>query len=126
MDTWVLRVSIGIPLVCLAVLALWHLVSYLVGKLPRRPKTLRQSPEPPSAFPSLPDDPQRLEQMCAAMEHSLAERYMELGESWLRKGRSERAAVAFNKVLRIFPEGRQAAVAQERLRQMDEQVNGGR
>jgi hypothetical protein len=121
MDTWVLKVSLGIPLVCLVALALWHVISYLADKLGTKPKTLRQSPEPPSAFPSPKDDPERLEQACAALEHSLAQRYVELGESWLRKGLSQKAAAVFSKVLQLSPEGPQAALAQERLRQIDEQ-----
>ena len=34
MDTWVLKVSIAIPLVCIAGLGLWHLMVFLAGKLP--------------------------------------------------------------------------------------------
>ena len=46
LDTWVLRVGIAIPLLCIAVLVLWHLIAYLVGKLVKKPKSLRHSPEP--------------------------------------------------------------------------------
>jgi hypothetical protein len=118
MDTWVLRVSIAIPLVCLLGLALWHLVSYLVGKLPKKPRTFRQSPEPPALSRPVADDPEWLEQTCINLEESLAERYIELGESWLRRGQTEKAAAAFGKVLQVCPEGRQASLAQERLRQI--------
>jgi hypothetical protein len=120
-DTWVLKVSIGIPVVCIVALALWHVIAYLSDKLTKKPKALRQSPEPLSAFPYPPDDPERQEQACAALEHSLVQRYVELGESWLRKGQSQKAATVFNKVLQICPEGRQAALAQERLRQIGEE-----
>ncbi|HEV3119321.1 MAG TPA: hypothetical protein VGY58_19860 [Gemmataceae bacterium] len=46
LDTWVLRVGIAIPLLCIAVLVLWHLIAYLAGKLVKKPKSLRHSPEP--------------------------------------------------------------------------------
>ena len=123
LDTWVWRVSIAIPLVCLVVLVLWHLIYYLVGKLPRKPRTYRQSPEPPAPVRSALDEPERLEQACTALEQSLAERYMELGESWLRREQAQKAAAAFNKVLQVCPEGRQASLARERLRQIGGQVS---
>jgi hypothetical protein len=123
MDTWVVRVSFAIPLVCLAALVLWHLISYLAGKLSTKPRTYRQSPEPPQPSRLPADDPEHLEQACAALEDSLAERYMALGESWLRKGQPQKAAATFSKVLRVCPEGRQAPLAQERLREIG---NGGR
>jgi hypothetical protein len=47
MDTWVLRVSIAIPIVCLAALVLWHLLTYLAGKIPRKPRTYRHALEAP-------------------------------------------------------------------------------
>ncbi len=131
MDTWVLRVGLAIPVVCLVVLGLWHLISYLAGKLPQKPRTYRQSPEPPSAFrfPADPsttagDDPERLEEACAALEESLAERYMELGESWLRTGQTQKAAAAFTKVLRVCPEGRPGLLARERLREISTEDRG--
>jgi hypothetical protein len=118
MDEWVLRVSIAIPLICLGGLAVWHLVSFVAKKLPKRPRIYRQSPEPPSGMPSLPDDPQRLEKACTALEEVLADRYVELGESWLRRGERQKAALAFGKVIRMSPQGRRAALAQERLREI--------
>jgi hypothetical protein len=47
LDTWVFRVSIAVPLVCIAALVLWHLVNHLVGKLVNKRKVIRHSPEPP-------------------------------------------------------------------------------
>jgi hypothetical protein len=49
MDVWVLKVSIGLVLVLLSVVLVWHLVGYLASKRPR--KARRQSPEPPSREP---------------------------------------------------------------------------
>ncbi len=46
LDTWVFGVSIAIPLLCIAVLVLWHLVTGLLGKLAKKRKTFRHSPEP--------------------------------------------------------------------------------
>src|SRR6266446_8609060 len=46
LDTWVFGVSIAIPHLCIAVLVLWHLVTGLLGKLAKKRKTFRHSPEP--------------------------------------------------------------------------------
>ena len=133
MDTWVLKVSIAILLVCVAGLVLWHLVAYLAGKMPKKPRTKRHSPEPPTAIQSpqpLPgvralaevptngDDPERLQQACTNLEDSLAQIYMELAESWLRRGQPQKAAAVFKKILQICPERHQAQLAQDRLQQI--------
>ena len=133
MDTWVLKVSIAIPLVCIAGLGLWHLMVFLAGKLPKKPRTVRYSPEPPSSIQSrefpprgraLPkvaptrDSPEQLQQACTDLEDSLAEIYLKLAESWLRRGQTQKAATALKKILQICPDSRQAQLAQERLRQI--------
>jgi hypothetical protein len=46
MDTWVLKVSIAIPVVCVAALLLWQVVTYLAGKLPGKRKAARVALEP--------------------------------------------------------------------------------
>src|SRR5262249_34620790 len=52
MDTWVLKVSIAIPLVCLAGLLLWHVAAYLAGKLTGKRKAVRLALEPrPPLYP---------------------------------------------------------------------------
>jgi hypothetical protein len=59
MDTCVFKVSVAVPLICLAGLVLWHLVGYLAGKSSRRRKPGRQAPEPQSSHFSpkrLPSD----------------------------------------------------------------------
>jgi hypothetical protein len=131
LDIWVLKGSIVFILVCIVGLVLWHLGASLLGKRPR--KIVRHSPEPPSPVPSpklLPrvraqadviacrDDPEQLQQACTDLEESLAEGYKELAESWLRKGQPQRAAAALKKILRIYPDGHQAKVTQERLQQI--------
>jgi hypothetical protein len=137
MDTWVLTVSVAIPLVCLAGLALWHLAAYLARKLPKKPRPVRHSPEPPAPSPSpkflarergpaevapTRGDPERLQQACTALEDSLGEKYLELAEGWLRQGQPQKAAAALKRVLQICPEKLQAQLAQDRLRQMGNQV----
>jgi hypothetical protein len=136
MDTWVLKFSIAIPLVCIAGLGLWHLMVYLAGKLPKRPRTVRSSPEPPSIpsreFPprgrastkvaSPRVSPEQLQQACIDLEDSLAGAYMELAESWLRTGQLQKAAAALKKIVQICPERRQAQLAQDRLRQIGNDV----
>jgi hypothetical protein len=135
-DTWVLWVGIAIPVVGLVALGLWHLVSYLTGKLPKQPRTFRHSPEPPSPsrFPTpLPrgqapatDDPERLQQACAALEDALAEKYLELAESWRRRGQPRKAAAALQKVLQVCPERHPAQVARERLQKIGKEVEDHR
>jgi hypothetical protein len=136
MDTWVLKVSIAIVLVCIAGLGLWHLVAYLVGKLPKKPRTVRQSPEPPSAIQSATvpprvravtdvaptsDEPERLQHACTVLEDSLVETYTQLAESWLRRGQPRKAVAALKKILQICPERQQAQLAQDRLRQIGDE-----
>ncbi|MGA2702413.1 MAG: hypothetical protein ABSH35_15130 [Isosphaeraceae bacterium] len=137
MDTWVLKVSIAIPLVCIAGLGLWHLMVYLAGKLPKKPRTVRYSPEPPSSIQSrelLPrgraltkvaptrDSPEQLQQACTDLEDSLAETYLALAESWMRSGQPQRAAAALKKILQVCPERRQAQLARNRLQQIGNDV----
>jgi hypothetical protein len=133
MDSWVLKVSIAIPVVCIVGLGLWHLATYLLGKLPKKPRARRHSPEPPSATQSpklLPrvralaevaptgDDPERLQQACTALEDSLAEMYLQLAESWLRRGQPQHAAAVLKKIVQICPERHQAQLARDRLQQI--------
>jgi hypothetical protein len=140
MDTWVLRVSIAIPLLCLAGLGLWQLAAWLGRKWSRKPRTVRESPEPPlsSLFPQrsasgkpeapargtapTPDDPERLQQLCQTLEDSLAEKYRELAEAWLRSSQPRKAVAALQKVLQICPDGPQAALARDRLEQIGREV----
>ena len=116
MDTWVLKASIAIFVACLGGLVLWHLLTYLVGKLVPRRKAVRQSPEPPSA--PIENDAERLEQACVALAGSLGEKYLELADCWLRQGQPRQAAAALQKVVRACPGTRQAQVAWDRLRQL--------
>ena len=136
-DTWVLWVGIAIPLVLLVVLGLWHLVGYVARKMPKQPRTYRHSPEPPSSSrPPTPlargrtpadiaqttDDPERLQQACAALEDSLAEKYMELAESWWHRGQPQKAAAALNKILQVCPERHPAQLARDRLQEIGKEI----
>ena len=113
-DTWVFRVGIAIPLVCLAVLVLWQLLSYLGRKRGRERRAARESPEPKA--PSPQDDPARLERACAALEERLAQMYLDLAESWIRAGQTQQAVAVWEKVVERSPQTAQAQVARERLR----------
>jgi hypothetical protein len=139
MDVWVLKVSIAILLVCIAGLGLWHLVAYLTRKLPKKRRSVRQSPEPPSATQSLKlpphtsalgevlqaaDDPETVQQVCTALEDSLADAYLELAESWLRRGEPRKAVAVLEKILQICPARRQAELARQRLQQIGGQGEG--
>jgi tetratricopeptide (TPR) repeat protein len=123
MDTWVLKASIAIVVVFLAVLALWQLAAYLVGKLPRKPRMVKDSTPAPTSIQSTRtggaasrrDDPEWLQKSCTALEDSLAELYLELAECWSRRGQAEQAAAALEKVLQICPTRHQAQLARERL-----------
>jgi hypothetical protein len=133
MDMWVLMGSIGFVVVCIAALGLWHLFGYLAGKLPKKPRRVKDSPEPPQAIQSskhharvhVPaeaaptgDDPERLQQTCTALEDSLAASYIALAESWLQRGQSQKAAGALKKVLQICPDRHPGQLAQDRLLQI--------
>jgi hypothetical protein len=115
-DTWVLKVSIALPLVLLAGLVVWHLVGYLVGQRPRKRRVVRESPEPPSA--PTRDDPEQLQQACTALEEALAQKYLELAEGWLRRGQTQQAAAALSKVIQLRPQSHPAQVAHNRLQAM--------
>jgi hypothetical protein len=155
MDTWVFRVSIAVPVVCLVGLVLWHLVSYLSGRFFKTRREGRQALEAPpfgeqrasrieerrsrvedrhdsivdaqaSLVPGpggtqatpIKNDPELLEQVCAARLNSLADAYLELAECWLHKGATVQAAATWAKVVQTCPQTRQAQVARERLRQL--------
>jgi hypothetical protein len=113
-DTWLFKVSILVPLVCLAGLVVWHLIAYLARKLVKNRKTVRHSLEPHQklfheAEPvQLKNDPERLRRVCAALVESLAKRYLELAESWLHEGQPQQAAVALRKIVQSCPETPQA------------------
>jgi hypothetical protein len=134
-DTWVFKVALGIILASIVGLVLWHLVGYLAGRRPRNARKARQSPEPPapiatplpaprarSQTPSAADDPVRLQEACTALEGSLAEAYLQLAESWLRRGQSQQAAAVWRKILQNFPGREQAQSAQARLQQMGDGI----
>jgi hypothetical protein len=119
-DTWVFRIGLAIPVVCLVWLLLWHLLPYLSGKMAKKREPARLSPEPlrpPSAI-GIQADPEKLERTCAALEESLAEKYLELANSWFGAGRPEKATAVLQKIVRHCPETRQAKVAKERLERM--------
>jgi thioredoxin-related protein len=65
-------------------------------------------------------DPQRMAQVCESMNERLAKMYMDLADTWEKKGNREQAIVCWEKVRKIQPVGAAAANAEARL----EKVNG--
>lgn len=205
-DTWVFKVGIAIPVVCIAALVLWHLIAYLVRKPGEQRRTIEPAPQPQlsafspksllgdqalagsapgesredaaqnlatasiedpriertrragfllslakddwdkqrflncldrckalaATFRDLPEaaeakqlaaqiksDPEKLQRACAALVGSLAEMYLELAESWSRKGEPERAAAVLQKLIQSCPETRQAQAARDSLLKLE-------
>jgi hypothetical protein len=119
-DTWVFRAAIAVPVVCVAGVVLWHLVGYLARKM-AGPRVARLSQEPPDAFRSTQaadSDTEQLERACAHQAEVLAELYLKLAESWLRRGEPQRATAALQKLLERCPDTRQAQLARDRLQQI--------
>ena len=124
MDAWVFRVGIAIPVVCLVGIGLWHLLGSLASQIPRKPRAVRLSPEPPdrsgpAGHPVGPaaGSPEAWLEVCSEREAALAQAYLELAESWWGRGQSQKAGAAWRKVLQVAPTGPAARRAQERLRQ---------
>jgi hypothetical protein len=141
-DTWVFKVSVAVPLLCLAVLVVWHLLARLTRGM-KKQRVYRHSPEPQrgsrsaergaeeasdlrsaifaprsSSATVLADDPERLQQTCAALEGSLAQAYLDLAACWWRRGKARQAAAVWQQVVERCPQTPQADVARERLRQL--------
>lgn len=64
----------------------------------------------------LRNDPERLQRVCAAAAEVLAELYLELAESWSRRGHPPEAAAVLQKLIQSCPQTPQAEIARERLR----------
>jgi hypothetical protein len=139
LDIWVLKISIAIPLVCVAVLVGFHLVARLFRKPLRTPRAIKDAPDPWASLQTLRagttaaeaaqqaarellarsgDDPERLQQACASLEDELAKLYLELAESLLRRDQSQEAAAIFRKVVQKCPDTVPAQTAQARLREI--------
>jgi hypothetical protein len=113
-DTWIFYVGIAVPLVCLAGLGLWQLSAFIARKLRGERRAVRESPEPPRP---LNEDPERLERTCAALTESLAAAYLQLADSWQRRGQTQQATAALKKLVQMCPDTPQARIARERLEQ---------
>jgi hypothetical protein len=110
-------------MLCLVGLCAWHLLGYVARKLPRKPRAVRSSPEPPWPFPQREQPgirtgvgPESLQRECSELENALADAYMELAESWLSAGRPLEAEAVWQRVILVFPHGPQASRAGEFLR----------
>ncbi len=69
-------------------------------------------------------DPQRMSRVCEAMNERLSKMYMDLADSWQKKGDKQQAAACLEQVLKINPVGNSAASAQARLAQLSEKTPG--
>jgi hypothetical protein len=121
-DTWVIRVSIALPFICLGVVVIWQLLSYLKRKLSKPRVAARESPEPARPFDRdatpISVELEKLERDCASLAEALAQKYLELAEACVQSGQRERAAAVWQKIIERCPESRQALVAQDRLREL--------
>jgi hypothetical protein len=134
-DTWVLIVSIAIPLACVVALFVLHVLSRLAETRRKRPTRHALEPRPsnlitdrlksePTGKDAKPissqilDDPEHLEGACAALAETLAKKYLELAESYAGRGKAQKATFYFEKVVQGFPGTPQADLAKERLSQL--------
>jgi hypothetical protein len=118
-DTWVFWTSVILPAAGLLGLGLWHLLGYLLRRRSSG-RAVRLSPEPSRPAAPPPDDPERMQQACEALEGALSRRYLELGDAWARGGRPDKARASFQKARSLSPDAPAARQAEERLRQLGE------
>jgi TolA-binding protein len=63
-------------------------------------------------------NPEWMTKACESMSLRLGEMYLGLAETWLQKGQPQQAMLLFERVIRTFPNTRQAEAAQLRLSQL--------
>jgi thioredoxin-like negative regulator of GroEL len=68
-------------------------------------------------------NPEWMQNACDSLTERLSSMYLALAETWLHKGQPQQAAVCLERVIRTFPNSRQAEVAQIRLSQIQGQPN---
>jgi len=69
-------------------------------------------------------NPERMARVCDAMNDRLAKMYMDLAESWLKKGDRDQAVACWDKVTKVHPASQAAMNAQARLAQVNKGVQG--
>jgi len=69
-------------------------------------------------------NPQHMARVCESMNDRLGKMYMELAESWIKKGDRDQAAACLEKVMRSNPATAAAASAQARLAQINSRTPG--
>ena len=90
---------------------------------PEQPDAVARAVQTSKQFVArIKNDPEQLQRVCAALEDSLAEIYLELAESWLRKGQRDQAVATLQQVVQRFPNSRHAQIAQDRLRQIGSDI----
>ena len=60
-------------------------------------------------------DPERMAKVCEAMNQRLADMYLSLAETWLKKGDRDQAAACLDKVVKVNPRSGTAMLAQAKL-----------
>jgi thioredoxin-like negative regulator of GroEL len=69
-------------------------------------------------------NPQQMKQVCDALNERLTKMYMDLADSWLKKGERDEAAACLEKALIINPAGAAAANIQARLNLLNSRTPG--
>jgi thioredoxin-related protein len=87
-------------------------------------RDLPEGKEAATLAASIKANPQQMSRVCDAMNERLSKMYMDLADSWLKKGETEQAAACLEKVLKINPSGSTAVNAQARLAQLTARTPG--
>lgn len=69
-------------------------------------------------------NPERMARVCDAMNDRLAKMYMDLAESWMKKGDRDQAVACWDKVTKVHPASQAAMNAQARLAQVNKLAPG--
>ena len=67
-------------------------------------------------------NPEWLRQACDSLGNQLAALYLELADTWLKRGQPQQAVPCLERVVRILPGSRYAEVAQARLARINAKV----
>jgi thioredoxin-related protein len=88
-----------------------HVLSTGYGDLPEATEAARLAAE-------IKIHPQWMQQACDNLSERLSGLYLDLAETWIRKGQLQQAQVCLERVIQTFPGSRQAEAAQNRLGQL--------
>ena len=85
-------------------------------------RDLPESREAAALIAEIKGNAERMARVCESMNDRLAKMYMELADSWLKKGQKDQATACLEKVLKVNPTGLNAATAQAKLTQIQSKV----